>query len=400
MASHVSVTLWRCIFPEFGIPASFTFQTATMDILKAAIEAEKAKKRKILETSSSTSSSKSSDEPPVKKKYIKRSELEKIREQEYLESQRRLEEERRAKAMKNRTISSSSISSVNSHSSSSVAQSEPNGNADESEPITPEDDEDTARDIFNIPSDEVNKRFRARGQPIRLFGETDKQRIIRLRILEANSDKVEGGGQRNDFMKAVADTDARLTVDKKKQKLESMIYNPNYDTSQISPELLKVNPDRTYVLVYVYIKRLLHEWEEFLDTRPEHIKRSTQGKLDLAKVKQTGEYLKPFFKLLKRRALEQDVMERMVEIMHWMHQREYLKANDSYLRLSIGNAPWPIGVTMVGIHERSAREKIFSNQVAHVLNDESQRKWIQSVKRLMTFCQQKYPPDDLSKCVG
>jgi hypothetical protein len=33
------------------------------------------------------------------------------------------------------------------------------------------------------------------------------------------------------------------------------------------------------------------------------------------------------------------------------------------------------------IHERSAREKISSDQVAHVLNDEVSRKYIQSVKR-------------------
>lgn len=39
----------------------------------------------------------------------------------------------------------------------------------------------------------------------------------------------------------------------------------------------------------------------------------------------------------------------------------------------------------VGIHERSAREKIHASQVAHVLNDESARKWIQGLKRLMTF---------------
>lgn len=51
------------------------------------------------------------------------------------------------------------------------------------------------------------------------------------------------------------------------------------------------------------------------------------------------------------------------EIVLMMRAREYVKANDAYLRLSIGNAPWPMGVTMVGIHERSAREKIFSNQV-------------------------------------
>lgn len=116
-----------------------------------------------------------------------------------------------------------------------------------------------------------------------------------------------------------------------------------------------------------------------------------------------------------------------------MQTREYIKANDAYLRLSIGNAPWPIGVTMVGIHERSGREKIFSNNVAHVLNDEVSRKYIQSLKRsfilfsphtsnptsppppkkkyslltlmirfmiynrILTFAQTKRPPDDLAR---
>ena len=45
--------------------------------------------------------------------------------------------------------------------------------------------------------------------------------------------------------------------------------------------------------------------------------------------------------------------------------------------MSIGNAPWPIGVTMVGIHARTGREKIFAQSIAHVLNDETQRKYIQ-----------------------
>lgn len=54
-----------------------------------------------------------------------------------------------------------------------------------------------------------------------------------------------------------------------------------------------------------------------------------------------------------------------------------LQANDAYLQMAIGNAPWPIGVTMVGIHARTGREKIFSKHVAHVLNDETQRKYIQ-----------------------
>jgi len=74
--------------------------------------------------------------------------------------------------------------------------------------------------------------------------------------------------------------------------------------------------------------------------------------------------------------------------------REYTKAVQAYLTLSIGHAPWPMGVTMVGIHERAGREKIFSQHVAHVLNDETQRKYIQAMKRLMSFCQHKYPGVD------
>ncbi|MNE96949.1 Prp18 domain protein [compost metagenome] len=74
-------------------------------------------------------------------------------------------------------------------------------------------------------------------------------------------------------------------------------------------------------------------------------------------------------------------------------QREYVKAHGIYLELSIGNAPWPMGVTMVGIHERSARERIETGQIAHILNDEQQRKYIQSIKRMITFCQKKYPTD-------
>ena len=72
-------------------------------------------------------------------------------------------------------------------------------------------------------------------------------------------------------------------------------------------------------------------------------------------------------------------------------KRDYLQAMDQYIKLAIGNAPWPIGVTMVGIHERSAREKIHTNSVAHIMNDETTRKYLQSIKRLMTFSQRRYP---------
>ena len=40
-----------------------------------------------------------------------------------------------------------------------------------------------------------------------------------------------------------------------------------------------------------------------------------------------------------------------------------------------------------------------SQSAAHIMNDEGSRKWLQSVKRLLTFCQRRYPTDP-SRCVN
>jgi hypothetical protein len=67
----------------------------------------------------------------------------------------------------------------------------------------------------------------------------------------------------------------------------------------------------------------------------------------------------------------------------------FREAHDVYLQAAIGNSAWPIGLTMVGIHERSGREKISTSKVAHIMNNELQRKYFTSVKRLMTYAQNK-----------
>ncbi|RYY81950.1 hypothetical protein EON63_14390 [archaeon] len=54
----------------------------------------------------------------------------------------------------------------------------------------------------------------------------------------------------------------------------------------------------------------------------------------------------------------------------------------------------------VGIHERSGRERISTSKVAHIMNNESERKYLTSVKRLMTFAQSKRPDVAPSMKVG
>lgn len=57
-------------------------------------------------------------------------------------------------------------------------------------------------------------------------------------------------------------------------------------------------------------------------------------------------------------------------------------------------------MTMVGIHERSAREKLHDGAKGHVMGDEVTRKFLQSIKRCLTFSQVRWPPEDLRQLMG
>lgn len=259
-----------------------------------------------------------------------------------------------------------------------------------------------------MPStEEILKRFRMRSLPTRLFGESDADRYARLKAFEF-SNEVRVKGQSNQFSDLVKQgervmTEALLMGEvsaTQTEKLETPDIVDDFDATQINPDLLAVNPKLVSLLIIIYLKRVISEWSKSLAERPDEVKRSVDGKLKSATLAQTENFLKPLYKRLKKRTLQADVLRQVTLMLQLTIQREYMKANDEYIRLSIGNAPWPIGVTSVTMHERVNDNQIAENQIAHVLNDETQRKWIQSIKRLITFAQKRWPPDAMAKCVG
>ena len=104
-------------------------------------------------------------------------------------------------------------------------------------------------------------------------------------------------------------------------------------------------------------------------------------------------YLKPLIRMVRKHTVSDDIRDSLVQMVKHALQRDYITSHERYMEMAIGNAPWPIGVTNAGIHARPARENIHSKHVAHVLNDETQRKFIQGLKRLLTKAQQYYPTD-------
>ncbi|XP_056656189.1 pre-mRNA-splicing factor 18-like [Monodelphis domestica] len=255
---------------------------------------------------------------------------------------------------------------------------------------------------------QVLRQFRERGEPGRLFGETDYDAFLRLRKIEILTPEV-NRGLRND-LKAALDKIDQQDLDEMASGQEPgendtqndlKVHEENTtfeELEALGKSLGKGDDQEDMDIITKVLKFLLGVWAKELNAREDHVKQSVQGKLNSATHKQTEAYLRPLFRKLQKRTLPADIKESITNIIKFLLQREYVKANDAYLQMAIGNAPWPIGVTMVGIHARTGREKIFSKHVAHVLNDETQRKYIQGLKRLMTICQKHFSTDP-SKCV-
>ncbi len=242
------------------------------------------------------------------------------------------------------------------------------------EEFEPSKEQKTSHEIpakVDLPDDEVQKQLRKRGEPVTLFAETPQERFERFQNIL------------NDRATPSQPELKRQSVQREKDELLESI-----DTSPISPELYEKDPQECERLITVLLKRHLRTWEKSLDSE-------SKTKIDL--FTQTKSHLKPFFKQLKNHTLNSDTVSHIVNICVELHKREYLKANEAYLALSIGSAAWPIGVTSVGIHERSGREKISASNISHPLNDETTRKWVQGIKRIMTWCGEEYPPLDASK---
>jgi hypothetical protein len=199
---------------------------------------------------------------------------------------------------------------------------------------------------------------------------------------------------------AAQTTELSLSPNKKLKSSEEAALNP--DKAEEGKFVLEENGKNFFGLsadgyngaeefVAAGISAILSDWNEELNKKPD--KAAIIYTQESQQYKQTKDNLAPFFKDIKLRRVSPDVLSHCNNILTALLVKDYKLANEMYYSLAIGNAPWPMGVSSVSIHQRSSRERLAksSNQIAHVLNDESQRKIIQAIKRLITFIEHKYP---------
>ena len=296
-----------------------------------------------------------------------------------------------------------------------VGEIKSDGTESNKDPKNTSDDGDNDEETLpTMSSSELTNALRDLGIPVWLFGEKDdSQRMQRLKeakesrkaamagLSEMDEFKLGSGhGIRNPFIGKAKDGDLDLKATSTSNEKNSDTKNDDRKkgSAKDEPEEEEDTND-PHKTIHRFFKTLLRQWEDDLANRPDAVKRTAIGKNETKTLKQCKDYIRPLFKLCKNRTLEENIMGSLMKIVNFCKEGEFVKANDVYMDVAIGRAAWPIGVTMVGIHQRSGRERINADKVAHVMNSELQRKYLTSVKRLMTYCQKKRPDVDPSKKV-
>ncbi|KAI1435755.1 hypothetical protein GGR50DRAFT_654661 [Xylaria sp. CBS 124048] len=230
----------------------------------------------------------------------------------------------------------------------------------------------------DIPDDTLRIRLRELGQPVTLFGESHRARLKRYRRLTT----IITSGPIPTKLRLVDEADMKVSADAVPQDKAGRQY--------------------LFRQLASYFTMVLREWENALaqERGREKQEETFASKAAVNAMVSSRENMVPLFRKFESGSLDDDILKPVVEIVQAAQERRYVDANDGYLRLSIGKAAWPIGVTMVGIHERSAREKLHNGERGHVMGDEITRKYLQSIKRCLTFAQVRWPPEDIRQLMG
>lgn len=152
---------------------------------------------------------------------------------------------------------------------------------------------------FNISPQEATRRLRAKGEPIRLFGETDKETRLRLRALELIEERGERFGQ-NDFMRALAGAESGVSLEQlerervqREKEVKAAKEGGDKDDAKEGEEggdggkkssrrtgegigmeslldlgLIRKDMMKVYPIIYYTLKGLLEEWGKSLADRP------------------------------------------------------------------------------------------------------------------------------------
>lgn len=286
--------------------------------------------------------------PTSEDKYIKRSEIEAQRRAEYRQEQERILIQRRDRDLEK-------LQHLKEHESAKRRKIE------------------RQPEKIELDAQAIRQGLIELKEPVRLFGETEKDVEKRLALIKGRNER------HSELTGGITD---RLYSEPPDSSL------PDRQAIKIDPEWLTGDEESTNRLqenlsltLRIYIK----QWHD--DAKNEAASGDGQS---LNLFMRAKEHLARLLSRLKARNLPRDILRNLCKICLALNLKDFTSANHAYLQMSIGKATWPVGITMVGIHERAQKErKRQEMDGAHILTDDTTRQWLQSLKRLITHLEKK-----------
>lgn len=210
-----------------------------------------------------------------------------------------------------------------------------------------------------VPAKDVIDELRQLGEPVTLFGESDSGRFKRLQKIK----------RRKEIERIRAE---------EKDREEGVEF-------EIDPKDIRDNVEKVNLQVRAYLRYLLALWKEVLERNMAKEDDSDEG---LEILHQTEDEVDILLNRMRDKKLEPRVVTSVSTLLHYIQQKNYRLANDSYIKMSIGTAAWPVGIVSVGLHDRAPEERFSGgNDDAQIMKDESTRRWLTAIKRLLTFAE-------------
>ena len=228
-------------------------------------------------------------------------------------------------------------------------------------------------DEENNDKDKTNKKIKISEQQ-----KEKEEKTFETKKLKEEEKKIIKYDRKNSKYKLTIDS-SYITIEKrdniKKRVVDYSLYTNEYKSNEL----------------YNWIHLILEDWESYIKESilNKRIKSNIVSK-ELEKYQQCTQNIKPLLNLLQEKKLNQVILDKLFTVMVFAENKDLLNANDRYIDLSIGNAAWPMGLTMVGIHQRTGKSSISPAQVAYILNDEITKKYLQSIRRILSFLQIRY----------
>lgn len=230
--------------------------------------------------------------------------------------------------------------------------------------------------------------------------DNENNKTINLKEEEENNykDKDKDEQKDKDDEKGKDEEKKKEDENSKKKRKYKLTIKPSYITIEKRDNTKKRVVDATQFSneyksneLFNWINIVLEDWEQYIieNLNDKRVKSNFVSK-ELEKYKQCTQNIRPLLNLLQERKLHQVILDKLFKVMVFAENRDLLNANDRYIDLSIGNAAWPMGLTMVGIHQRTGKSTVAPTQVAYILNDEETKKYLQSIRRILSFLQVRY----------